>query len=187
MNEVAEGFAALSGQLKEALNRVTSARPKRTSKSGYEVIRTKIDSGACEPVIDAETACDYPLEGTDASRRGIAYISASGDAMPNHGARHLVVRRPSGKLAAMSNNVTNCAGPLTAVTKTVDANNLVAFSPFGSFIMDLSDNSIDWLERVEDGYELELEVLPYSEAKPLLAAQKQQQEQQQLGGQRRPR
>ena len=53
--------------------------------------------------------------------------------------------------------------------------------------MDLNDNSIDWLERVEDGYELELEVLPYSEAKPLLAAQLQQQQRQQSGGQRRPR
>ena len=98
--------------------------------------------------------------------------------MPNHGERKLVVKRPSGKLAVMRNNVTNCTGPLTAVTKTVDANNLVAFSPYGSFVMDLDDDSIDWLDRVEDGFEMELEVLPYDEAKKLLDAQPPQKQSQ---------
>ena len=73
----------------------------------------------------------------------------------------------------MDNNATNCTGALQAATKTVDANNLVVFSPYGSFIMDLDDSSIDWMERAADGYELEYEVIPYEDAKPLLEAQRQ--------------
>ena len=85
VNEVAQGVAALSGQLKEILNRIAASRPKRTNRAGNEIIRTKMDSGACDLVIGPEVVQDYPLWETEASRRGIAYISASGDAMPNHG------------------------------------------------------------------------------------------------------
>ena len=37
-------------------------------------------------------------------------------------------------------------------------------------MLDLETNDVDWLERVDDCFELELEVVPYEEAKPLLAA-----------------
>ena len=134
-----------------------------------------MDSGACDPVIGPEMAADYPIEATEASKRGIAYVSASGDPMPNYGGPNLVVKRPCGKLSKMGNNVTDCTGALQAVTKTVDANNMVVFSPYGSFVMDLDDNSIDWMERVDDGYELEYEVLPYADAKPLLEAHRRSQ------------
>ena len=73
----------------------------------------------------------------------------------------------------MGNNVTDCTGALQAVTKTVGANNMVVFSPYGSFVMDLDDNSIDWMERVDDGYESECEVIPYADATPLLEAHRQ--------------
>ena len=131
-----------------------------------------MDSGACDLVIGPEVAVDYPIEGTEASRRGIACVFASGDPMPNHGMRKLIVNIPCGKLFKMGNNVTNCTGPLQAAIETVDANIFVAFSPFWSFIVDLDDNSIDWLERVEDGYELELEAIPYQDAKPFLEPQR---------------
>ena len=127
-----------------------------------------MDSGACDPVINPEVAADYPLEATDASRKGIAFVSASGDPMPQFGQRLLVVRKPSGRLNAMKNQVTNCTGPLTSVAKTIDANNFVGFSQAGSFILDLETGDVDWLTRVDDTFELELEILPYAEAKPLL-------------------
>ena len=68
-------------------------KPSRTA-SGREKIRTKMDSGACEPVINPETAADYPITETEASKKGVAFVSASGDPMPNMGGRILVVRKP---------------------------------------------------------------------------------------------
>ena len=34
--------------------------------------------------------------------------------------------------------------------------------------MDLRDQSIEWIDRNDDAYEMELEIVPYDEAKPLL-------------------
>ena len=50
----------------------------------------------------------------------------------------------------------------------VDADHFVGFSTAGSFIMNMRTGAIDWMERKDDGFELELEVLPYTEAAPLL-------------------
>ena len=71
------------------------------------------DSGACGPVINPEVAADYPLEETEASRKGVAFVSASGDPMLNHGQRLLLVKKPSGRIVAMRNRVTPCTGALT--------------------------------------------------------------------------
>ena len=71
----------------------------------------------------------------------------------------------------MRNQVTPRTGPLTSVAKMIDANNFVGLCSQGSFILDLETNEVDWLERVGDCFEIELEVLPYAEAKPLLESE----------------
>ena len=88
--------------------------------------------------------------------------------MPNHGERVLVVKTPSGELKTLRNQVCQCTGPWTSVSKLVDADNFVGFSSAGSFILNMRTGSIDWLERKDDCFEMELEVVPYSEALPML-------------------
>ena len=88
--------------------------------------------------------------------------------MPNLGEKVLVVRTPSGEIKTLRNQVCQCTGPLTAVSKLVDADNFVGFSSAGSFILNLRAGSIDWLERKDDCFEMELEVVSHSEALPLL-------------------
>ena len=89
--------------------------------------------------------------------------------MPIHGDKILVAKTPGGVNKIMRNTVCPCTGPLTSVAKLCDAENLVAFSNYGSFIMDLKTGAIVWMTRTKDDcYELELEVVPYSEAKALL-------------------
>ena len=167
LNQTMEGQALLSQQLKDALNRIAAAKPTRKA-NGRETIRTKVDSGACEPVLNPEVAVDYPLEETEASRKGVAFVSASGDPMPQLGKRTLVVKMPSGALMSFTNQVCQCTGPLTSVAKMVDADNFVGFSTAGSFILNMRTGAIDWMERKDDCFELELEVLPYAEAAPML-------------------
>ena len=98
--------------------------------------------------------------------------------MPIHGDKILVVKTPGGVKQIMRNTVCPCIGPFTSVAKLCGSDNLVAFSNYGSYIMDLNIGAIGWMTRTKDDcYELELEVVPYSEAKPLLEGQ---------GFQRRP-
>ena len=160
-----EGQAILSQQLKDALNRIAASKPTRDPKSGREVLRTKIDSGACAPVIGPEIADDYPLEATEASRNGVGFVSVSGDPMPNHGQRTLVIRKQNGTPMSMRNEVCPCTGPLTSVASLIDSDNFVGFCSLGSFILNLRTNEVDWLERKDNQFELEVEIVPYQEAK----------------------
>ena len=105
---------------------------------------------------------------TEASQRGVAFVSASGDPMPQLGERTLFVKTPSGALMSFKNQVCKCTGPLASVAKIVDADNFVGFCTAGSFILNMRSGAIDWMERKDDCFELELEVLPYTEAAPLL-------------------
>ena len=82
--------------------------------------------------------------------------------------RHGSFKTPSGALMSFKDQVCHCTGPLTSVAKMVDADHFVGFSAAGSFIMSMRTGAIDWMERNDDGFELELEVLPYAEAAPLL-------------------
>ena len=165
-NGVQKAQAILSQQLKDALNRIAASKPAPKSKDDREMLRTKIDSGACDPIIHPELAQDYPTIETEASKHGVGFILASGDPMPNLGERVLLVKSLGGStIKSMRNNVVQCTGPLTSVAKLIGANNFVGFSSLGSFILDLTTGEVDWLERKDDCFELELEVVPYVEAK----------------------
>ena len=90
--------------------------------------------------------------------------------MSNLGERVLAVKMPSGRRLSMRNQVCPCTGPLTGVAQMVTEDKFVGFSKAGPFILDLKTGNIDWLERNDDTFELELEVVPYDEATPMLAA-----------------
>ena len=92
--------------------------------------------------------------------------------MPNLGERIIVVKKPSGRLMSMRNDVCNCTGPLTSVASLIDADKFVGFCSLGSFILDLHTNEVDWLVRKDDQFELELEIVPYAEAKKHLESVK---------------
>ena len=71
-------------------------------------------------------------------------------------------------MRTMRNQVCHCTGALTSVSALVDSDNCVGFSPAGSFVLNLQTGDIDWMERKDDTFELELEVVPYAEAKSQL-------------------
>ena len=68
----------------------------------------------------------------------------------------------------MRNQVCPCTGPLTSVAKLIDSDHFVGFCSLGSFILNMRTDEVDWLERNDDCFELELEIVPYHEAKPQL-------------------
>ena len=70
--------------------------------------------------------------------------------------------------AALKKQICDCTGPLTSIPKMCDQNHFVGLGKNGGFILDLSDKSIEWIERDGDEYAMELEIVPYAEAKPIL-------------------
>ena len=58
----------MTSKLKEAPNRIAASRPAKRN-GNREVIRSKVDSGACCAVINHTIADDYPLKETEASRK----------------------------------------------------------------------------------------------------------------------
>ena len=149
---------ALSAQLRDTLAKIQSSK-EQIRRGGREVIRTKVDSGACDTVIGLEDALDYPLQESKSSKDG--FISASGDPMPNHGQRVLAVEAPSGRLMSLAAQVAPCTGSLTSVAKFIDAGHFVGFHRDGSFVMDLATGEFDKMTRINDCFELELEVVPH--------------------------
>ena len=135
----------MAQQPKDALNRIAASKPPRNPNTNREVLRTKIDSGVCGPVIDPEAAVDYRLQETEANKNGVKKLSVS--------------------LMSMRNQVCPCTGPLTSVAKFIDSDNFVGFSSLGSFVLNLRTNEVDWLTRKDDQFELELEIVPFAEAK----------------------
>ena len=83
----------LAAELTETINRLASSKPKAGS-SGRQVIRSKMDSGACESVANFSVGADYPVVETAESRNQV-FVSATGDtircgpllffAAPHHG------------------------------------------------------------------------------------------------------
>ena len=88
--------------------------------------------------------------------------------MPSHGEKTLAVKVPSGRIMSLTAQVVPCTGSLTAVSKLIDAGQFVGFHKNGSFIMDLETGKFEKINRVDYCFEIELEVVPYEEAAPLL-------------------
>ena len=102
------------------------------------------------------------------SSKGLNYISAAVTPMPSYGAKTLLVRTPGGKLVTAKHNVVPSAGVLTSVSKLVDNGHFVGFQPDGAFIYNVSTGVVEKLLRLNDCYEMEFEVVPHAQAKPLL-------------------
>ena len=80
----------------------------------------------------------------------------------------MLVKAPSGKYKALKKQICDCTGPLASIPKMCDNGHFVGLGKTGGFILNLTDQSIEWIERNDDAYEMELEIVPYKEAKPLL-------------------
>lgn len=169
LSDAQKGIAIVSGQIKDTLARLHEEESRRPRAPGQrEKTRTKVDSGACDSVINEAVAEDYPLREIEASKVGMSFVSASGDPMPNLGEKIMLVKSPSGVARSMRNQVVNCTGPLTSVARLIDVGNFVGFCSEGCFILDPNTGAFDLMERKGGCFELELELVPFNEAAPEL-------------------
>ena len=133
-----------------------------------ETVRFGIDSGAAVTVINKDVAMDYPLK-TD--KPAMKLRAAGGNVIPHHGDKAIGVhlsRPPSGRSTPLRMIRTSVAGVsknLMAVSALVDADHTVVFSKQRSYIKNQKTGEILNLERVNGVYEVEFDVVPFSELK----------------------
>ena len=163
-----QGQQRLSEALKDTLDRFALAAASTEHKLGTLKVRSKVDPGACDSIVPPHIGADYTSEETEMSKKGLNYTSAAGTPMPSYGARTLLVKTPGGKLMTAKHNVVPSTGALTSVSKLVDNGHFVGFHPDGAFIYHLATGHVEKIQRVNDCYEMGLEIVPYAQAKPLL-------------------
>ncbi len=99
----------------------------RKAPNGWEIMSAVVDSGATVAVLHPEDGQAYKVEESEASRRGVEYEIANGDAIPNLGQKRMAVMTPEGTLRGYSSQVADVSRPLLAVRQQLATGHAVCF------------------------------------------------------------
>ena len=128
-----------------------------------ERVRFGVDSGAALTVVSENFGMDYSIIPRSGPRRCLR--SATGEAIPEKGDRHLMVRCPTAETQnVIRSTVAGVAKNLLAVVDLVDAGHEVKFSREDSYIKNENPGQKIQMVRNQRNYEVEFEVVPYTEA-----------------------
>ena len=103
-------------------------------QGNWERIPVTVDSGAIDSVIPRRIASGVKVKQTDASRAGLKYRSASGNAIVNEGERDLKGYSNEANRVDMTMQVAEVTKPLGSVRAFVKAGNKVVFDEGNSYI-----------------------------------------------------
>ena len=103
-------------------------------RGSWERVPVTVDSGAIDTVIPKRIAKGVTVKQTEASRSGLKYRSASGNAIVNEGEKTLRGYTKEANLVDMTAQVAEVTKPLGSVRAFVRAGNRVVFDAGGSYI-----------------------------------------------------
>ena len=103
-------------------------------RGSWERVPVTVDSGAIDTVIPRRVAKGIMVRSTEASRSGLKYRSASGNAIVNEGEKHLKGYTNEANVVDMTAQVAEVTKPLGSVRAFVRAGNRVVFDNGGSYI-----------------------------------------------------
>ena len=103
-------------------------------RGSWERVPVTVDSGAIDTVIPRRIAKGIMIKQTEASRNGLKYRSASGNAIVNEGEKNLKGYTNEANMVDMTAQVAEVTKPLGSVRAFVKAGNRVVFDNGGSFI-----------------------------------------------------
>ena len=95
-----------------------------------------VDSGATETVVSEEMVKAVETQPGEAMKRGVRYEVASGDLIPNLGAKCFTAVGEEGQARAIKAQVCEVNKALLSVHRMVQAGNTVVFSRNGSYAQD---------------------------------------------------
>jgi hypothetical protein len=102
-----------------------------------------LDSGASHSVNDgARFTPDWPLDSSEASRRGVNYIGPDGGIIPNKGERKGKMGFENGIIANTCYQEGGVRKPLLAVADVLDQGNISIFSTQGNIVAPMSDPAV---------------------------------------------
>ncbi len=116
-NTAIERLAPLRGNSKD--------RPR--APNGWEVLSAIVDSGATITAIHPEDGCDYKVEESAASRKGVTYATAGDEDLPNLGEKKMAVLTAEGTLREFHTQVAEVSGPLESVRQLLSSKHCVLF------------------------------------------------------------
>ena len=119
-----------------------------------------IDSGASVPVMPPEAGKAYPLEESEASKRGAEYECANGHTIANVGQKKMPVMTAEGTLRGYSTQCVDVTKPLQSVRHLCNNHHVVVFYETGSYIQNKITGEVNWI--VDDGvnYTMEVWIVP---------------------------
>ena len=118
-----------------------------TVSEEWEELCLAVDSGATETVVSANDVPNIPVEEGAASKAGVKYAMANGEAIENEGEKLMLVNFAEGVERYLTAQVTDVSKPLLSVSQMVKAGNTVVFSPQGSWIYE--EESGEFMEMEE--------------------------------------
>ena len=120
--------------------------------------RITVDSGAAESVWPAELFPEIPTMPSDASQKGVTYVTADGSRIPNRGMKKVGFKTIKEDLkSSIVFQVTDVKKPLAAVSKIVEKGNWVCFGPKEAYILNVATNKRTDLDLINGTYSLEVE------------------------------
>ena len=123
-----------------------------------------VDSGAAETVIPHKLVASYEIQDTEASRAGVCYASATGQAIPNLGEQRLPLITTEGTLRFMTFQAAPVAKPLGSAKRMCTSGHRVVFDDEGSNIQNMTTGEINWLREEHGNYVLDIWTIPSDEA-----------------------
>ena len=102
----------------------------------WEVIKCKLDSGACETVFKPEAAQAFELQETEASKNGLNFTAANGSEIKNYGKREIKGFTGDWCPIQQTVQIAEVKRNLASAIKIVKAGNRIVLDDEGSFIED---------------------------------------------------
>ena len=125
------------------LNAVTAPGPNDSvpEKKGFRRLPfdLTLDSGAGASVMDGECVPEYARRESQGSQKGVRYVGAGGERIPNRGEKALRLMYEDGRAGQTVMQDAKVRKPLLAVSDVCRKGNVVVFSTEGSFIAPLRD------------------------------------------------
>ena len=124
-----------------------------------------VDSGAAESVMPVDVCRNYPLEEGPQKRMGVFYVAANGEELDNEGERRIAFATEHGGSRSMTFQVTQVNKVLGSVSHLCSLGQQVVFNPAshpdGSYIRDLTTETITPLRQENGVYKLDAWIKPY--------------------------
>ena len=143
------------------LNPVDLGDKSEQKGDSVSTISLGIDSGAAVTVIPRELAKDYPVTG---ARLDKGYKIADGTTIPDEGKKQVAVALCTGERRVINPRVTAVHKPLLSVSEMVKSGHDVVFSDKASYAIHRSTKEVTKFHQRRGVYEVDCEIIPYSEA-----------------------